>query len=434
MPNITAPHCHLSESRRPSNPWTRAIILVDMNAFFASVEQYDRPEWRGRPVAITNGHQGTCIITCSYEARAMGVKTGMRLTEAYEKCPALIQCPAHPERYAKISTAIMSALHNITPDVEIFSVDEAFLDVTRCQKILGSPEDIAHLIKQTIFDASGLLCSVGMSGDKTTAKHAAKQNKPDGLTIVHPEHAKNYLHNVPVTELCGINKGIGGYLAERHVFTCGDMAKLPISELGRRFGNIGRRIWKMCHGEDPSKVTTEVSDPKSIGHGKVMPPNTTDKDTLLMYLLHMSEKVATRLRRYDLQASHFYIGLNTKEGWLTQKSRLANPTQDERLIYALCKTFLQQEWRGKGIHQVQITALNPHSITGQLTLFDTNESDVSSGKTHHQVMDNINQRYGELSLAPARLLNRSSMPNVIAPAWKPFGHRQTIDKTKEDKN
>jgi len=432
MPEIAVPHRSPVPPDFHSEPWPRAIVLVDMNAFFASVEQLDKPEWRGRPVAITNGLQGTCIITCSYEARAMGVKTGMRLKEGYEKCPTLIQCPAHPERYAEVSTSIMSSLYSITPDVEIFSVDEAFLDVTRCQKILGSAEEIVRLVKQTVFEASGLLCSVGMSGDKTTAKHAAKQNKPDGLTVVHPSVSKKYLHDVPVTELCGINKGIGGYLADRGVFTCGDMAQLPISELGRRFGNIGRRIWKMCQAEDPDKVTTEISAPKSIGHGKVMPPNTTDVDTLLMYLLHMSEKVASRLRRYDLQASHFYIGLNTAMGWLTVKPRLANPTQDERLIYGLCKKFLEFDWDGAGVHQVQVTALNPHSVTGQLMLFNNNDEELRLGKTHHQVMDNINQRYGELSLAPARLLNRSSMPNVIAPAWKPFGLRQTIEKTKED--
>lgn len=432
MPDYVVPHDSPVPADLSSEWWPRAIALVDMNAYFASVEQYDKPEWRGRPVAITNGRQGTCIITCSYEARAQGIKTGMRLKEAYEKCPTLIQCPARPERYAEISTAIMSSLLSISPDVEVFSVDEAFLDVTRCQKIFGSPFEIARLIKQTVYQASGLLCSVGMSGDKTTAKYAAKQNKPDGLTVVPPAEAKSYLHSVPVTDLCGINKGIGGYLADRGVFTCGDMAQLPISELGRRFGNIGRRIWKMCQAEDPDKVVTDVSAPKSIGHGKVMPPNTTDMNTVLMYLLHMSEKVAVRLRRYELQARHFYIGLNTAAGWLTFKSRLANPTQDERLIYGLCKEFLRAQWQGEGVHQVQVTALDPHSITGQLLLFETDDA-VALGKTHHHVMDNINQRYGELSLAPARLLNRSTMPNVIAPAWKPFGHRQTIDKTKEYK-
>jgi len=428
MPDIKSLHHSPVSSYLSSEPWPRAIILVDMNAFFASVEQRDKPEWRGRPVAITNGLQGTCIITCSYEARAVGVKTGMRLKEAREKCPTLIQCPAHPERYAKVSTAIMEFLYNITPDIEIFSVDEAFLDVTHCLHLYESPEDIARLVKQTVFNASGILCSVGMSGDKTTAKHAAKQNKPDGLTIIPPSQAKNYLHNVPVTELCGIAKGIGNFLAERNVYVCGDMAKLPISELARRFGNPGKRIWYMCQGEDPAKVEIDIAEPKSIGHGKVMPPNTTNKDTLLTYLLHMSQKVGTRLRRYNLQANKFYIGLKTSEGWLTTKSCLATPTQDERLIYGLSKTLLENEWSGEGAHQVQITALNPHSTTGQLSLFDNN----NDATTYHEVMDRINQRYGELSLSPARLLNRSNMPNVIAPAWKPFGHRQTIDNTKEE--
>lgn len=429
MPRSTMPYSPSVSANIPLDLWPRAIALVDMNAFFASIEQKDHPEWRGKPVAITNGRQGTCIITCSYEARSFGVKTGMRLKEARQKCPTLIQSPTRPERYAEISTLIMASLNSITPDIEIYSVDEAFLDLTHCQHLYKSPEDIALLIKKTVFDASGLLCSVGLAGDKTTSKYAAKQNKPDGLTIVHPSQSKLYLHDVPVTELCGINKGIGGYLAERGVFTCGDMSKLPISELGRRFGNIGRRIWKMAQGEDPDKVTTKIKAPKSIGHGKVMPPNTVNKDILLTYLLHMSEKVGVRLRRYDFQASHFYIGLNSSNGWLSAKPRLANPTQDSQLIYKLCKTFLSENWKGKGIHQVQVTALDPHSVVGQLSLFESN----NETKTHHRVMDNINERYGELCLSPARLLNRSVMPNVIAPAWKPFGLRQTIDKTTEGK-
>ena len=131
--------------RMTFTPWERAIILVDMNAFFASIEQLDRPEWRGRPLAVTNGLTGTCIITCSYEARAYGIKTGMRLKEGRKLCPDLIQCPARPQRYATVSSNIMQALQDITPDIEVFSVDEAFLDVTHCQRLLGPPERIAWL-------------------------------------------------------------------------------------------------------------------------------------------------------------------------------------------------------------------------------------------------------------------------------------------------
>ncbi|MDH5784198.1 MAG: DNA polymerase IV, partial [Chromatiales bacterium] len=140
----------------PHSPlyWPRAIILVDMNAFFASIEQRDFPELRGRPVAVTNGIQGTTIITSSYEARAYGIRTGMRLKEARERCPQLIQRPTRPKVYAEVSTAIMAGLESICPDMEVFSVDEAFLDVTRCQRLHGTPPRIARLAKERVFAVS----------------------------------------------------------------------------------------------------------------------------------------------------------------------------------------------------------------------------------------------------------------------------------------
>lgn len=409
--------------------WPRIIILVDMNAFFASIEQHDRPEWRGRPVAITNGAIGTCIITSSYEARAYGIKTGMRLKDARKLCPDLIQCPARPERYAEVSTNIMSSLLSITPDIEVFSVDEAFLDVTHCQRLHGSPEEIARLTKQTVFEASGVLCSVGISGDKTTAKYAAKLNKPDGLTVVPPWQAESILKNVAVTELCGIAKGTGSFLAARGVHVCGDMAQLPISVLAQRFGNPGRRIWYMCQGKDPDKIITNVAPPKSIGHGKVVPPNTIDKKVLFIYLSHMSEKVAARLRKHDMQAKQFFIGLlglNDETGsyeWLGGKFKTALPTNDGQTIFNLCKVVLNKHWQQQGIRQVQITALKPIANNQQYEMFYQEQTQQNAC---NKVMDSINNQYGEFTLAPARLLNRSSMPNVIAPAWKPFGHRKTV--------
>jgi len=408
--------------RRPKT-WPRVIALVDMNAFFASIEQRDHAEWRGRPVAITNGRQGTCIITCSYEARAYGIKTGMRLKQARQLCPELIQCPAHPERYAATSAAIMESLQDITPDIEIFSVDEAFLDITRCQRLLGIPPQIARLAKQKVFDVSGIPCSIGVSGDKTTAKFAAKLNKPDGLTVIPPWEAAEWLREVPVTGLCGIAEGIGRFLTAHGVQTCGDVRKLPISVLARRFGNPGRRIWYMCQGQDPATLQQDVPAPKSVGHGKVVPPNTRDIEVLLTYLMHMSTKVGTRLRRHQLQAQNFSIGLRTGAGWLGGKLQSALPTNDGRQIMALCRRVIDEAWHGQGVHQVQVTALNPVNTGSQLELF--NATDDTQDEVN-AVMDAVNRRYGELALAPARLLNRSSMPNVIAPAWKPSGHRQTI--------
>lgn len=413
-----------TQQKRPL--WQRAIILVDMNAFFCSVEQKDFPELRNKPIVVTNGKQGTCIITSSYEARAYGVKTGMRLAEARRLCPHLIQRPSRPYRYAEISTKIMQALADITPDIEVYSVDEAFLDVTHCQQLYGDPVTIAKLAKQRVIETAGLPCSVGVSGDKSTAKFAAKCQKPDGFTVIYPWEAKERLQQVPVTELWGIASGIGNFLANYGVYYCGDIEKLPIGILAKRFGNLGRRIWYMCQGADPDPVHVEIAAPKSMGHGKVIPPNTRDKNLLLTYLQHMSEKLAARLRTHHMRASQFFVGLKNYElGWIGGKYQTAVSTNSGKTIFGLAKLMLRENWRKElGIYQVQITALDPKAQEHQLDLFTALEKPLELQR--NIIIDAINARYGEFTIAPARLLQRSNMPNVIAPSWKPFGHRQLI--------
>ncbi len=410
----------------PQKHWQRAIILVDMNAFFASIEQRYHPAWRGLPVAITNGCQGTCIITASYEARAFGIHTGMRLPEARRLCPQLIQCPANPGLYARISATLMKSLEAITPDIEIFSVDEAFLDVTRCQRLWGSPEKMARMTMNTVYRATRLPCSVGLSGDKTTAKFAAKLQKPNGLTVIPPWDARERLRHVPVTELCGIGRRIGDFLAAHNVHLCGDMEKLPISVLARRFGDGGRRIWHMCQGSDPEPLQRHAAAPKSIGHGKIMPPNTRNPRTIRTYLHHMCEKVAARLRRHDMEASRFHAGLRLADGWLKDKYSSAHATHDGRQIMKLCLPLLNRRWCGQGVFQIQVTALDPRPNGLQRDLFEQHGEHDQTRELINDVMDDINLRYGEFTLAPASLLRRSSMPNVIAPAWQPDGPRQSL--------
>jgi DNA polymerase-4 len=395
-----------------------------MNAFFASIEQLDHPEWRGRALAVTNGLQGTCIITSSYEARSYGIKTGMRLPEAKRLCRNLIQVPARPERYTQVSRAIMDALATLTPDIEIYSVDEAFLDVTNCQLLYGSPEKIGLLAKEIVYNVSGLLCSVGVSGDKTTAKYAAKLQKPNGYVVIPPWEAKERLRDVKVTEISGIKSGIGGFLQKHGAVTCGDVEKIPISILARRFGNIGRRIWYMCQGADPEPVHTVVANPKSMGHGKVMPPNTTSRVVVETFLMHMCEKLGSRLRHHQFKAQHFFAGLLNRElGWFGSRGKCIQPTNDSHDIFRLASFLIDQNWNGEPVSQIQVTALDPSGIGCQ---FDFFEKDNSKRELLYATLDEINDQYGEFTIAPASMLNRSSMPNVIAPAWKPYGHRQTI--------
>lgn len=402
--------------------WPRLILLADMNAFFASVEQLDHPQWRGRPLALTNGDIGTCIITCSYEARAYGVKTGMHIRKARQLCPELIQVCSRPQRYAEVSTHIMQALSAFTPDIEIFSVDEAFLDFSHCQRLWGSPLRIARRVKQAVFESSGICCSVGVSGDKTTAKYAAKLEKPDGLTLIPPWQARERLAGVALAELCGVNSGIAGMLAAHGVHYCADVQRLPISVLARRYGNPGRRIWLMAQGLDPEAVKRNIGEAQSMGHGKVLPPDTRDAELIRVYLMHMACKLGERLRRNQLVAQHYLVGLRLHRGWLKTRLRALLPSDDDRLIYRLAERWFSQTWRGQGLWQLHIVALDPREAV-QADLFTRKHPTRAS---LNRAIDQVNQRFGSLSLGPARLLQRSRLPDVISPAWKPEGHRKTL--------
>lgn len=406
--------------------WPRAIVHVDMNAFFASVEQRDFPELRGQPVGVTNGTAGTTLITCSYEARARGVKTGMKIYEARQLCPGIIQRPARPNVYAAEATRIMHALIAITPDIEVFSVDEAFLDVTHCQRLHGSPEHMARMTQKLVNEVSnGLPCSIGVAGTKLTAKYASDVKKPNGITIIPPWEARARLRDVPAGKICGIGPRIEAFLAQHGAHTCGEVAALPMEVLARRYGIVGKHLWLACQGRDTGAVVQDVAPPKSVGHGKVLPPQTISARTIETYLRHMCEKVATRLRRLDMQAGKLYIGLRYAPPAMGVEAvvPVAHGVADGRRFFKEAQALLHSRWQGQAVIQVQITATHLRNSSGQLEMFGPDEVRALS---RFDAIDRINRKYGEFTLAPATLLDRSSMPNVIAPAWRPDGHRQHI--------
>ncbi|MEL0257423.1 MAG: DNA polymerase IV, partial [Gammaproteobacteria bacterium] len=255
----------------------KIYLHVDMNAFFASIEQRDFPELAGKPIAVTNGIKGSCVITSSYEARAFGVKTGMRFYEAKKICSHLIQRPSRPNVYTAVSTNIMNILKNVTPDIQVYSVDEAFLELTNCMRIYKNIDTIIYHVKDLIYSSENLKCSIGVSYSKSLAKFASKVNKPDGITFINKNNRDQYLSNADVDKLCGVSKGITRFLNEHGVYKCSDMKKIPISILSNRFGNIGKKIWLMANGEDFEGLTLDPMYPKSLGHGKVVMPNTKDR-------------------------------------------------------------------------------------------------------------------------------------------------------------
>ena len=207
--------------------WPRCMALVDMKSFFASIEQLDNPSLRGKPVVVVNGNQGSTIITSSYEARAFGIKTGTKLREARFLCPDLICCPTRPERYAAISSNIMQALEmNITPDIEVASIDECYLDLSGVLSQYKSVKSVAEKIREVVNGASqGLPCSIGISEGKLTAKFCAETNK-GGITIVSPAKIADFMKNAPISSIAGIGRNVGRYLNRIGVQVCGDMRNI----------------------------------------------------------------------------------------------------------------------------------------------------------------------------------------------------------------
>ncbi len=395
-------------------PWRRMIALIDMDAFFASVEQMDNARLRGRPVGIVNGEQGSSIIAASYEAKYKGIRTGTRCSEAFQRCEGFVRVVARPARYAEISARIMAALHDVTPEIEVFSVDEAFLDLSSCQSYYRfQPERIVALIQQTVFEASGgLSCSVGLSGDKTTAKWAAKQNKPRGSLIVLPEAAEATLAPVPLTELCGIGPGMAQFFADYGVHVCGDMKKIPISVPAKRFGNLGRRLWLMAQGRDPAPVDTRQHEAKSMNHAKIMPPGLRNPAVLQTYYMHLAEKMAIRLRRDGLMVRDFHIGLRAPEGWRQAALQTEQPTDDGLAIFQLCKRFLRQHWFGEVVQQIYVHGNTPSLAGTQPDFFGQAQSRASN-----QVMDEVNEQFGAFTLHHGNMHEHSKTAPIISPAW-----------------
>ncbi len=317
----------------PEKKWETIIAHMDMDAFFASIEQRDNPDLQGKPIGILNSQEGTTIITCSYEARAYGIRTGMHLKKAKQLCPDFLPIVSRPHRYAETSKAIMDALIDITPDIEIFSIDEAFLDLTQCKALYHYPKEVGQIIQKKVYQVSGVTCSVGVSSNKSNAKFASKLQKPNGLMVIPPWRVKEALAPHPIGKLCGIGPASQAYLKERGIETCGQIERISIEQIEKDLGVNGKRIWLMAHGCNDELIHINHDTPKSMSASKVTPPNTTDYREIDAKLYYCCDKIAERLRQAKLFAERalFYLQYrNTEE---TLKKVLSKNLHLDEVVY-----------------------------------------------------------------------------------------------------
>ncbi|MFA9452479.1 MAG: DNA polymerase IV, partial [Candidatus Aminicenantaceae bacterium] len=247
----------------------RFIAHLDMDAFYAAVEQRDNPDYREKPVVVgadPKGGSGRGVVAaCSYEAREYGIHSAMPISTAYKKCPQAVFVRGDMQKYVRISRQIFTILERFTPDVEPISIDEGFLDITGSYHLFGTPEDTCRKIKAMVREETGLTASIGMAPNKMTAKIASDLEKPDGLVIVSREGLLGFLHPLPVQKLWGVGKRMLEALQKLNIHTIGDLARWSQEDMAERLGRAGTHVWKLANGIDPRDVRGE-DGVKSIGH------------------------------------------------------------------------------------------------------------------------------------------------------------------------
>jgi DNA polymerase-4 len=406
----------------------RIIMHIDMNAFFASVEQQANPALRGRPIAVIGAAKRTIITTCSYEARAYGVKTGMTVWQAKQKCPPLTLVVGNNRMYTWTSAQIVKIFLDFTPLVEVFSIDEAFLDVTGSLRIFGSAERIACLIKSRIRHRFGITCSIGIAPNKLLAKLAGEMQKPDGLTVIRPEQVAAVLARLPVKDLCGVGAKTARQLALYGIVTCGDLGRFPLSTLHRKFGVIGEQLSRMGRGIDDSPVIPVAeSDPvKSVGHSMTLERDITERTEILKHLLQLSEMVGRRARRYNVWGKTVTLSIRYADfdTWVGKQETLRQYINRSGEIYRAAVIILDTLVLLQPIRLLGVRISNLRYESNQLPLFP--EERKKALMVH--AMDEVNDRYGDFTVTFGSLLDNEQAAgargsHVISPAWRPSGIR-----------
>jgi DNA polymerase IV len=386
----------------------RRVVHIDMDAFYAAVEQLDHPEYRGRPVIVgadPKGGKGRGVVsTASYEARPFGVHSAMPISQAYRLCPSAVFLPVRMARYHEISERILAIYQRYTDLVEPLSIDEAFLDVTGSTRLFGPVEAIAQRIKQDIVREERLVASVGVAPNKYLAKLASDLSKPDGFLVLQDADVEAFLHDLPVSRLWGVGKQTTRQLEALGLRTIGQVAMWPQARLSKRFGSLGTHIWQLVHGIDDRPVMPH-RDPKSIGAETTFAEDTNDAESLRRTLLELAEKVAQRLRAEGFMATKVTLKYRDAEFvTLTRTQSLAAPTAVAfDLYHAVSKLLSQLLSRRRRVRLLGVAA-------SQLTAVEQQQLSLFSEAGHKRLQaaraeDAIKARFGSQAITRAALLD-----------------------------
>lgn len=386
------------------------LLHIDMDAFFASVEQQVNPRLRNKPVIVGSRDKkyNTVVAAASYEAKAYGIRSGMSSYEAFKVCPHAEFVACDSAKYTHVSREIFELLQEFSPCVEHTTIDEFDLLLDGLEPIFGTFLDLGKLVKKRIREAFGLNCSVGIAPTWILAKLGTKIRKPDGLILIDESNLDALISGLPVDKICGIGPALTAYLQTLGILNCDQLKAVPEKILTDNFGlSTGHWLyavlrtdenltWQKGRSEDP-----EIA--KSIGHSYTLPKETYNQETIFAWMRMLSEMVAERARKSHVWGHTICLWLNSKnESLLRQKTRL-DPTNDGWEIFSRARAiYSQKKARIQGVRAIGVTLSGLISDATPPLLTELKKREALLG-----AMDSINAKYGDWTLSPAILKNNT---------------------------
>ena len=381
----------------------RRILHVDMDAFYAAVEQADHPELAGRPVIVGGSNRGV-VTAASYEARKFGVRSAMPIFEARRLCPHAVFMPVNMQRYREVSRQIMGILGQLSPLVEQISIDEATLDITGTENLHGPPAALAAAIKQRIRAETALTCSIGIAPNKFLAKIASDMNKPDGLTIVEDKDVQEFLRVLPVAKVPGIGRATLQTMKALGVVMAADVLKFPRDFWMKRLGKFGERLYERAQGIDRTPVVPH-STAKSCSAEDTFARDTMDLDELRKWLLTQAGEVGRELRGEGLAGKTIVLKIKFADFRTVTRSRtLPEPTNCTQTIYQVANQLLEGLKISSKVRLTGVGVSNLSAGERQLKLF--RDPSLERQEKLDQAVDRIVDRYGAKAIRRGRVFDR----------------------------
>jgi DNA polymerase-4 len=389
----------------------RIILHIDMDAFFAAIEELDHPEYRGKPVVVGADPQGGkgrgVVSTCNYEARKYGIHSAMPISQAYKNCPQAIYVPPRMHRYVECSRKLFAILNEFTPKVEPISIDEAFLDITGCIRLLGSPEEIARKIKKCINERLNLTASVGIAPNKFIAKIASDLEKPDGLVIVEPDNILDFLHPLPISKMWGVGKKSEVKLKAMGINTIGDLAQLTQDAAIKKFGKNGLHFWMLANGMDDREVEHDQTV-KSVSLENTYMEDVADEKTITETIFSIADNLSRILRDKKLKGKTVTLKIRLEDFSTFTRAHSYGSYFDSSQIISETSLKLYHNFnrQNKKVRLLGIAVSNLNNQSDeQLGLFDRGEQPEQK---IDKVIDLVQDKFGPDLIKKASLMDKPS--------------------------